>query len=136
MLLAFISIATVAGCDRPRPKAAGPAGGVTYYQNIAPIIEQHCATCHHPGDAAPFNLISYEDVSKHARDIAKVTKSRFMPPWLPEPGYGHFANERRLSDVEIETIGDWAANGAPAGQPGPTPSTQPWKEGRRLGQPD
>ncbi len=136
VLLGCISIAMVGGCDRPGAKTAGAPGGITYHQNIAPIMAQHCATCHHPGDAAPFDLITYADVSKRARDIAKVTRSRFMPPWLPEPGYGHFANERRLSDVEIATIGQWVENGAPEGQPAATPATQQWKEGWRLGEPD
>ena len=30
-----------------------------------------------------------------------------MPPWLPEPGHGDFQDERRLTDAQIRTIGDW-----------------------------
>ena len=32
-----------------------------------------------------------------------------MPPWKPEPGSGDFAGERRLSDAQIRTIAQWAA---------------------------
>ena len=60
----------------------------TFNKDIAPIVFKNCAVCHHPGGSGPFNLLSYEDVSKRAQQIAIVTGSRFMPPWLPEPGMG------------------------------------------------
>src|SRR4051812_14102483 len=66
---------------------ARPAGTLTYCKDIAPIFVQQCATCHRPGQAAPFSLLSYEDVEKRARQIAEVTASRYMPPWMSEPGY-------------------------------------------------
>ena len=31
---------------------------------IAPIVYQNCVACHRPGEAAPFSLMSYEDVAK------------------------------------------------------------------------
>jgi hypothetical protein len=67
------------------------------------------------GEAAPFPLLTYEDVKKRAPQIAAVTRSRYMPPWLPEHGFGDFADERRLSAEEIRTISDWVAEGAPEG---------------------
>jgi len=87
----------------------------TFNKDIAPIVFKNCAVCHHPGGSGPFNLLSYEDVSKRAQQIAIVTGSRFMPPWLPEPGKGEFAGERRLSEVEIRIIREWADEGAPEG---------------------
>ena len=51
-------------------------------RDIAPLIFKHCAGCHRPGEAAPFPLLSYEDVRKRSKLIAEVTSSRFMPPWL------------------------------------------------------
>ena len=48
----------------------------------------------------------------HARQIAHATSRRSMPPWPPEPGYGRFADERRLTDHEIETLRQWAAPAA------------------------
>src|SRR5689334_6629432 len=76
----------------------------TFNSDIAPILYQHCATCHRPGEVAPFSLLTYEDASKRAKLIATVTQRRYMPPWKPEPGYGHFANERRLTDAQITLI--------------------------------
>jgi Flp pilus assembly protein TadD len=107
---------------------------VTFAQNIAPIVYRNCAPCHRPGESAPFSLLSYADVKKRAAQIAAVTHSRFMPPWLPEEGYGEFAGARRLSPEQIRTIADWVAQGAPEGKnaPGPPQFTRGWQ----LGTPD
>src|ERR1700755_2740791 len=69
---------------------------LTFNKEIAPIISQRCATCHRPGEIGPFSLLTYDDVKRHAAQIAAVTKQRFMPPWLPEAGHGEFEEERRL----------------------------------------
>ena len=45
----------------PRARAAAP---VTFSETIAPIVYDNCVTCHRPGEAAPFSLISYEDVEE------------------------------------------------------------------------
>jgi len=129
--LALIALAP--GCDKG---SSSSSGTVSYHQNIEPIISQNCAVCHHPGESAPFALTTYDDVKKHATQIAKVTQSRFMPPWLPEHGYGEFADERRLSDEQIKLIGEWVKEGAAEGKGSSAPTTQQWNEGWRLGEPD
>jgi hypothetical protein len=88
---------------------------ITWSQHIAPIIHQNCTPCHRQGEAAPFSLVTYEDVAKRATFIKRVTESRYMPPWKPDPHYVSFGNERKLSDEEIKLIGEWAENGMPKG---------------------
>ena len=82
----------------PQPPAR-PAGRITFSETIAPIVYANCVTCHRPGEAAPFPLISYDDVKKRGTLIATVTESRFMPPWHAVHGYGEFVDERRLTDA-------------------------------------
>src|SRR5438132_14139927 len=94
----------------------------TFNKHIAPILYQHCAGCHRPGEVAPFSLLTYQDASKRAKLIATVTERRYMPPWKPEPGYGKFANERRLTDAQVALLKDWAENGAPEGDPADKPA--------------
>ena len=98
-----------AGTRRSRAgaPARAPSSGVTFTETIAPILYANCVTCHRPGEAAPFSLISYEDVAKRADLIAEVTGSRYMPPWHAAHGYGEFVGERRLSDAQIAAIGAW-----------------------------
>ncbi len=112
------------------------ASSPTFNRDIAPIVFSHCATCHRPGEAAPFSLLTYADAQKRATQIAALTSSRFMPPWLPEPGKGDFANERRLSASQIRTIRQWAAQGAPEGNPADLPPQPKFVEGWQLGAPD
>ncbi|HKE26910.1 MAG TPA: tetratricopeptide repeat protein [Bryobacteraceae bacterium] len=107
-----------------------------FYRDIAPIIYHNCSPCHRPGESAPFPLLSYDDVKRRSAQIAAVTKRRYMPPWLPEPGHGEFAEERRLSNAQIQLIQQWVNDGAPAGTPvrgsGPPKFTDEWQ----LGTPD
>src|SRR5688500_18232784 len=66
--------------------AAGQGQPVTFNRDIAPVLAEHCWTCHRAGGTAPFSLVTYRDVSRRAEQIASVTARRIMPPWKPEPG--------------------------------------------------
>jgi hypothetical protein len=114
-----------------------PAGSITFHKDIAPIVSQRCASCHQPGQAAPFSLLEYADVKRHAQEIAEVTRSRYMPPWLPEPGYGEFAGSRRLSDEELGLLQQWIAEGCLEGaRSGPPQAIRPRTDEWALGTPD
>jgi len=109
---------------------------LTFAHDIAPIIYQNCTPCHRPGEAGPFPLLTYQDVKKHAPEIADVTRRHFMPPWAPEAGYGDFSDERRLTDTQIKLIADWVSQGAPEGNASETPPLPKFTEGWQLGPPD
>ena len=64
---------------------------LTFNRDIAPIVFSRCSSCHRPGGGGPFSLLTYDDVRRRAKQIATVTRSRYMPPWKPEAGYGEFA---------------------------------------------
>jgi Flp pilus assembly protein TadD len=95
-----------------------------------------CAQCHRPGEAAPFSLLTYSDAKRHARQIADVTRSRIMPPWLPEPQKLKFADELRLSRAEIALIQRWVEQGAVEGSAADLPPQPKFVQGWRLGKPD
>ena len=117
--------------------AASAQGEVTFNKQIAPIIFEYCSVCHHEGEVAPFTLMSYADVRKHANQIVAVTKIRYMPPWPPEHGYGDFAGERRLSDEQIRLIQRWVAEGRKEGNAQDLPPAPHFDEdGWHLGPPD
>lgn len=108
----------------------------TFARDVAPILFDRCSSCHHPGGAGPFSLLSWEEARNRARQIADVTASRYMPPWLPEPDPPAFAEERRLSGAEIATLASWAAAGAPLGKPRDLPPVPVYKAGWQMGEPD
>src|SRR5579862_2147183 len=113
-----------------------PKPRLTFAHDIAPIVYQYCAPCHRPGEAGPFPLLSYEQVKRHTREIAAVTRSRHMPPWLPEHGYGDFTDERRLTDAQITRIAEWISQGSPQGPPADAPPPPHFTDGWQLGPPD
>lgn len=132
MAAAVLMIA--AGCDR------GPAGSSsarpTFAADVAPILYENCAYCHRPGQAAPFDLLTYADASQRARQIGEVVATGYMPPWLPEAGFNHFQNERVLTAAQIATITNWVAAGAPEGDASRAPKPPPFTNAWHLGQPD
>lgn len=108
----------------------------TFNKDIAPILYEHCAACHHAGGLGPFPLISYSDVRKHGSQIADVTARRYMPPWPPQHGYGDFADERSLTDVQIAIIADWVKSGMPEGDSADLPAAPQFTSEWQMGKPD
>ena len=115
-LLALVVIWSAAAlAQTSRPGRTPAPATVTFAETIAPIVYANCVTCHRAGQAAPFSLISYEDVAKRGALIARVTESRYMPPWHGDTDFGGFVGERRLTTEQIATIGAWVKQGMPRG---------------------
>ena len=138
VVLAAAAFGAVSAHSGPRAlsQRSGDPWQVTFNHDIAPIMFRSCAQCHRPGEAAPFSLLTYSDAKRHARQIADLTESRAMPPWLPEPQKLKFADELRLSDAEIDLIKHWVDEGAQEGAAADLPPQPKFVEGWRLGKPD
>ena len=108
----------------------------TFDRDIAPIVFKNCAVCHRPGEVAPFSLLEYRDVSKRAKQIARVTTEKIMPPWKAEPGFGEFANDRHLTPEQIALFRDWAAASTPEGNAADLPPVPQFADTWTLGKPD
>jgi hypothetical protein len=81
-------------------------------------------------------LLTYSQAQPKAQAIARMVRSKKMPPWFADPMYGHFSNDPALKTDEIETIERWAASGTPAGNPQDAPPPKQWTEGWNIPQPD
>jgi tetratricopeptide (TPR) repeat protein/mono/diheme cytochrome c family protein len=138
MLAAACILGTLRGFPAPRPSspAGQPDSEISFNRDIAPIVFRSCSSCHRPGEAAPFPLLTYSEVKRHARQIVDVTRSRAMPPWLPEPQPLKFSDELRLSEPEIQLIAKWVDQGAVEGSPADRPAPPKFVEGWHLGKPD
>jgi len=137
LLAGILLVLVLPGCGTfTSPPAAGST--VTYGADVQPLVHRNCAQpCHHPGGAGPFSLLTYQDVRKRARQIADVTRKRYMPPWLPEPEGPRFAGERRLSDGEIALLKRWVDQGMAEGNRVAAPNSIASREdGWQLGKPD
>src|SRR5438132_6914473 len=90
---------------------------VTFTKDVLPILQKNCQSCHRPGQIAPMSLLTYDDARPWARSMKTKVESRQMPPWFADPAHGRFANDRSLSQRDIETIARWVDGGALQGDP-------------------
>ena len=112
------------------------SAGVTFTKDVAPILQKNCQTCHRPGEAAPFPLLTYEQARPWAASMKRVVRQKMMPPWFADPNFGHFSNDRSLTEKEISTIVAWANGGAPQGDPKDMPAQPNFVEGWGIPKPD
>lgn len=112
------------------------AQDVTYSEHIAPILYQNCVSCHRPGQVGPFPLLTYTDALRKSLTIRSATKSKYMPPWKPEPGWTSYHGERHLTDAQISLIQQWVGAGSPEGDPSKAPPVPVFSDDWQLGKPD
>jgi Flp pilus assembly protein TadD/mono/diheme cytochrome c family protein len=134
-LAGAIAFITLLG-QTPRAQVMTANQPVTFNRQIAPILYNHCSSCHHVGGSGPFPLLSYADAKRWGTTIRTVTQSRYMPPWLPEPGFGNFADNRRLSVEDLELIASWVEAGMPEGDHSEAPKPPVFSADWQLGPPD
>jgi hypothetical protein len=126
---AVLLAATLTAADSVRTDA-------TYTRDVAPILFKNCAGCHRAGEIGPMSLLTYSQTRPWAKAIKEAVRTRKMPPWLADPAYGHFSNDSRLSQADVDTITGWVDAGAPQGNPADLPPAPKFADGWVLGKPD
>lgn len=128
------------GCPVERKQPERVKKSVSFYKDVAPIVQKNCQSCHRDGGVAPFELVSYDDVSGNAEKIREVVSERRMPPWHGRlnPKFGKFLNDKRLSEADVNTILAWVDGDAPAGDPNDAPALVSWPSADEwaIGKPD
>ena len=110
----------MAGMQPPPDPAAIPVtnpSNVTFTKDVAPIVQQHCQSCHRPGEGTPFSMLTYEDARPWATAMKQMVVTRAMPPWFEDGHTEKFENNRSLTQAQIDTIAAWVDAGAPKGDP-------------------
>jgi peroxiredoxin/mono/diheme cytochrome c family protein len=126
----------VAGCAIARTIMAKEDGPITYTKHIAVLMQKNCQECHRPDQVGPMPLLTYDDALSWSETIAEVVEERRMPPWNADPKFGHFSNDRSLSNAERETLLSWIKQGCPQGNPADLPPPRSFPEGWSIGKPD
>ncbi|MGE3956534.1 MAG: tetratricopeptide repeat protein [Vicinamibacterales bacterium] len=133
LTLAFVACA---GAGSASLAIAQPGPPPTFTRDLAPIVFEHCVSCHRPGGSAPFALVTYEDLRARARQVVAAVSTRTMPPWMPEGAPGEFEGDRRLTDQQVQTFSRWLEAGAPQGPPADLPPLPAPPGEWELGPPD
>lgn len=89
---------------------------ISYVNDVAPILQDNCVTCHQPGGIGPWQMNSYTMIKGFAPMIREVLRTKRMPPWHADPHVGDWANDKGLSVAEQQTLVHWIEAGAPRGE--------------------
>jgi hypothetical protein len=108
----------------------------TWAENIAPILFKNCAKCHNPNGVGPFSLLTFDEAYRNRAGIKASVIAKNMPPWSPDPNYRHMANERILSNADVNAITAWANGNAPQGNPANAPTPPVFSTGTEIVAPD
>ncbi len=127
---------TCDGCRIGRERVAQTNAEVTYSNRVAAILQQHCVSCHRPGQLAPFSLLTYAQARGWGEMIREVVQDRRMPPWHADPAHGKFRNDRSMPAEDIRDLIQWVDAGMPAGDLAKVPTPPPYASGWSIGQPD
>ena len=128
-LVALLAVGIAAMTSSMKATAGENSSSVTFYKDVLPILQKNCQTCHRPGEIAPMSFMTYKDTRPWAKGIKTAVVSRQMPPWFADPNYGHFVNDRRLSDDAVKTLVAWADGGAVEGDAKDAPSPVKFVDG-------
>jgi hypothetical protein len=101
--------------DPPAPPPE-PEARATWYQDVAPILANHCMTCHQDGGIGPFLLTDYDSAKEHALRMVEAVEAQIMPPFDAReaddctPRFG-WVDDPRLSDAQKQTLQHWIDDG-------------------------
>lgn len=124
------------GCLIGRAKLPRVEGKVTYAKDVSRILQKRCQECHRPGEIGPMALLDYDAARAWADTIHEVVHEGRMPPWHPDPRFGKFSNDRRLTLAEKDTLLAWVEQGCPKGDDKDLPEPIKFPAGWKIGKPD
>ena len=116
--------------------AATAPSQITFNKDVLPVLQKNCQTCHRTGEVAPMSFLNYQEARPWAKAIKTAVLNKKMPPWFADPHYGKFANDRTLSQADIDTLVAWADTGAKEGNPKDAPKAIDFVAGWQIGKPD
>ncbi len=132
-----VSETPVDGCLISAERLVADGLQPTFHEQIAPLLHARCAGCHHPGTAAPFSLLTYEDARSQGEMLAEVVADQRMPPWFASPRHGKFQNDPSLTARERRTLLAWVKTGMAEGDPAKSPKPPEFPSRKwRIGEPD
>lgn len=127
LLIALLAVSALFGgasCGSSEDEAlpAPPRESVrpNFYQDVYPILAEHCLSCHMmPSAPARVQLGTYEGLVAAAFHVRHALQSREMPPWgIDSSGAcGDWADHRWMSSEDIDVVLRWLDAGMPEGDP-------------------
>ncbi len=99
------------GCKVTRLSAIDKDRKLSYTNDIAPILQEHCIRCHNDNGIAPWSMNDYNTVLGWSSMMKEVLISKRMPPWKADPNIGEFENSFAIEDSNVRKIINWIDQG-------------------------
>ncbi|HEU0032464.1 MAG TPA: hypothetical protein VFQ53_17650 [Kofleriaceae bacterium] len=121
LCLVPFALAACGADDDDTPPDPDPVARSTWYQDVAPILAEHCMTCHQDGGIAPFSLTDYDSAKENSERMLGQIAIGAMPPFDAReeadctPRFG-WVDDPRLSATEKEKLQQWVDDGHPLGE--------------------
>ncbi len=135
-----IAATAAPGCELNLGGGETKGGDITYYRDVARIMQRNCVQCHRHGGVAPFALDDFDEVSDRAKVIQRVLSEGTMPPWFAAKTEGEgpslWANDHSLSSRDQADLMAWLNSDHPKGNPADAPKPQGFPEEWSTGTPD
>ncbi len=116
------------GCPLDRPaRPTVPASDTqvpTFFRDVLPVLHAQCQRCHSPGQAGPFNLLSYDDAVEWIDIGLEEIDARRMPPAQIESDFD-FTAPKPPTAAEVAMLREWVSAGKPEGDPADAPTLEP-----------
>lgn len=115
----IVALSCLAACSTAPPPS--------WHQDVAPILAQHCMSCHREGGIAPFSLTDVDSARRQALRMIEQIELGTMPPFNAQaapdcaPRFG-WVGDPRLSPSEKATLQAWIDDGYLLGDPAPPPA--------------
>jgi hypothetical protein len=90
---------------------------VTWYGDVAPVVDAHCADCHTDGGVAPFTFDDVDDVAVLGPSIVASVESGSMPPWHYDADCREVAGDATLTPEEVAVFTRWREGDFEMGDP-------------------
>ncbi len=115
MLLLLLACAADPAPKQPGNTGATTPSGPSWNDEVAPIVQEHCARCHAPDQQAPDWFSDPANAQVMATQMLAAIDRGSMPPPAPDPDCRDYqgSDEHYLDDAERAVIAAWVDAGAP-----------------------
>lgn len=115
---------------------AADSAATTWYEDVEPLVQKSCATCHDGGGVGGVNLTDPATAQAYAGAMASLVSAGAMPPPAADPACRDYGGSERmnLTADERAVFQAWYDEGAKAGDPARAPAPVSW--GTAMEDPD
>lgn len=107
------AVVSIASCSSSETTAV--TTDLTWNNDIGPLVQTHCGSCHYAGGSGHFDLLHYASAKAWGPTALTEIKSGRMPPWPPSSNCREYLGDRTMPPEVIAKFEEWVAGGMPQG---------------------